>query len=139
MEAELGGESWGRENCFPLLSFLCGFQSFRLFQEQGLLHGPQEMSTLTLTHHSVALVLWDILEEGVCSSSSFFNMSPVILPIPSEHPAIPCVSASLTLLPKHLQAKCQAQTGLLMPISSAIIWTQLIGWAGPSHSLSEAC
>lgn len=74
------------------------------------------MTILTLTHHSVALVLWGILEEGVCSSSSFFNMSlipvvfPVILPIPSEHPAIPCVSTSLTLLPRHLQAKRQAQT-----------------------------
>lgn len=76
------------------------------------------------------------LGGGVCSSSSFFNMSlvpvvfPAILPIPSEHLAIACVSTSLTLLPKHLQAKCQAQTGLLMPISSAILWTQLIGWAG---------
>lgn len=74
------------------------------------------MTTLTLTHHSVALVFWSILEEGVYSSSFFFNMNlipavfPVILTIPSEHPAIPCVSSSLTLLPKHLQAKCQAQT-----------------------------
>lgn len=33
MEAELGGQSWGRENCSPFLNFVCVLQSFRLFQE----------------------------------------------------------------------------------------------------------